>query len=206
VEQFLFYFFALVLVFAGAMVVTARNPVHSALFLVLAFVTSAGLWLLLDAEFLALVLVMVYVGAVLVLFLFVVMMVDVNLAPVREGFVRHLPVVILLMMVVAVEIWMVLRSGELGMATMSVPLHHAADYSNTAALGVLLYTDYVYPFEIAAVLLLVAIVAAIALTMRRRRGLKSIDPATAVAVDAGSRIRLVDLRDRGVSAESGEAP
>lgn len=195
-EQFLFYFFAVVLVFAGTMVVTARNPVHSALFLVLAFFTSAGLWLLLDAEFLALVLVMVYVGAVLVLFLFVVMMVDVNLAPVREGFVRHLPVVILLVVVVAIELWLVVGSGELGMATMSVPLHHPPDYSNTKALGVLIYTSFVYPFEIAAVLLLVAIVAAIALTMRRRRGLKAIDPAKAVAVEARGRVRLVDLRER----------
>jgi len=205
VEQFLFYLFALVLVFAGAMVITARNPVHSALFLVLAFFTSAGLWLLLDAEFLALVLVMVYVGAVLVLFLFVVMMVDVNQAPLREGFVRHLPVVVLLVIVVAIELGMVLSGDRLGMATMSVPLHQPADYSNTSALGVLVYTHYVYPFEIAAVLLLVAIVAAIALTMRRRRGLKSIDPGKAVAVEAGSRIRMVDLRDWSAAGESGEA-
>ncbi len=192
-EQFLFYLFAVVLVFAGTMVITARNPVHSALFLVLAFFSSAALWLLLEAEFLAIVLVLVYVGAVMVLFLFVVMMLDINLAPLREGFIRYLPVGALVAALVVIELVMVLGADSLGLEGMPEPARHAADYSNTKELGVLLYTTYVYPFEIASILLLVAIVAAIALTMRRRPGLKWVDPGKQVAVSPKGRIRVVKM-------------
>ena len=167
-EQVVFYFFAAVLVVAGALVITVRNPVHAALCLVLAFFTSAAIWLLLEAEFLAIALVLVYVGAVMVLFLFVVMMLDINLVPLREGFIRYLPVGIGIAVVVLVELVIVLGGDRLDM--LPVPEPHPAGYSNTRELGSVLYTVYVYPFEIAAVILLVAIVAAIALTLRRREG------------------------------------
>ncbi len=167
-EKFLFYVFAAVLLFAAVRVITVRNSVHAALFLVLAFFTSAALWLLLEAEFLAIVLVLVYVGAVMVLFLFVVMMLDINLSPLREGFVQYLPLGALIAGVIILEMGLVAYSRFF-----SSPQFHftpqPADYSNTKELGSVLYTVYVYPFEIAAVILLVAIVAAIALTMRKRR-------------------------------------
>jgi NADH-quinone oxidoreductase subunit J len=191
-ELVVFYFFAAVLVFAGLMVITARNPVHSALFLVLAFFTCSGLWLLLEAEFLAITLVLVYVGAVMVLFLFVVMMLDINLAPLREGFARYLPIGVLIAFVIAVQIAMVVGPDTLGPENVPIPERHAADYSNTEALGRVLYTKYVYPFEIAAVILLVAIIAAIALTMRRRQT-KAQNPSDQVAVRREDRVRIVKM-------------
>jgi NADH-quinone oxidoreductase subunit J len=189
-EKFLFYVFAAVLVFAAARVITVRNPVHAVLFLVLAFFNSAALWLLLEAEFLAIALVLVYVGAVMVLFLFVVMMLDINIAPLREGFARYLPVAVLVATIVAVEMGLVV--GGRYFADFEL-VRYSAEYSNTKQLGSVLYTVYVYPFEIAAVILLVAIVAAIALTMRRRPETKYQDPARQVAVDRRDRVRLVSM-------------
>ena len=190
-EQIVFYFFATVLVVAGALVITVRNPVHAALCLVLAFFTSAAIWLLLEAEFLAIALVLVYVGAVMVLFLFVVMMLDVNLVPLREGFIRYLPLGIGIAVVVLVELVIVLGGDRLGM--LPVPEPHAAGYSNTQELGAVLYTVYVYPFEIAAIILLVAIVAAIALTLRRREGRRGQRPEEQVQVRRADRVRLVSM-------------
>ena len=191
--QIVFYFLSAVLVGAAVMVITARNPVHAALFLVLAFFTSAGVWLLLEAEFLAIILVLVYVGAVMVLFLFVVMMLDINLAPLREGFIRYLPVGIAVAAIVVVELALVIGVSDFGLDSMPQPPAHAADYSNTKEMGELLYTVYVYPFELAAAILLVAIVAAIALTMRRRTGVKTQDPGRQVEVRREDRIRIVQM-------------
>ena len=191
--QLVFYFLAAVLVGAAVMVITARNPVHAALFLVLAFFTSAGIWLLLEAEFLAIILVLVYVGAVMVLFLFVVMMLDINLAPLREGFIRYLPVGIAVAAIVVVELALVIGVSDFGLDSIPQPPAHPAEYSNTREMGELLYTVYVYPFELAAAILLVAIVAAIALTMRRRTGVKTQDPSRQVEVRREDRIRIVRM-------------
>ncbi len=191
--QIVFYFLAAVLVGAAVMVITARNPVHAALFLVLAFFTSAGIWLLLEAEFLAIVLVLVYVGAVMVLFLFVVMMLDINLAPLREGFIRYLPVGAAVAAIVVVELALVIGVSDFDLESMPPPPAHPADYSNTRELGKLLYTVYVYPFELAGAILLVAIIAAIALTMRRRTDVKTQDPSRQVEVRRGDRIRIVRM-------------
>ena len=199
--QLVFYVLSAVLVGAAVMVITARNPVHAALFLVLAFFTSAGIWLLLEAEFLAIILVLVYVGAVMVLFLFVVMMLDINLAPLREGFIRYLPVGVAVAVIVVVELALVIGVSDFGLDSMPQPPAHPAEYSNTKELGALLYTVYVYPFELAAAILLVAIVAAIALTMRRRAGVKTQDPSRQVEVRREDRIRIVQM-----PAESRERP
>jgi NADH-quinone oxidoreductase subunit J len=193
VTKLLFYVFAIIVVAAALRVITARNPVHAVLSLVLAFVASSGLWLLLEAEFLAVVLVLVYVGAVMVLFLFVVMMLDINLAPLREGFIRYLPLGFLVSLLILVQLWMVVGPGSFGLDHMPKPPAMPADHSNTEALGVLLYTVYVYPFEIAAVILLVAIVAAIALTMRRREGARRQRPHEQVRVRREDRVRLVKM-------------
>lgn len=192
-QQLVFYFFAGVLVFAAAMVVTVRNPVKAALFLVLAFFTAACLWALLEAEFLAITLVLVYVGAVMVLFLFVVMMLDINLVPLREGFGEYLPLGGLVAVLLVLEMAVVLGPTRFGAAKWAIPAGHPAGYSNTAALGVVLYTDYAFPFEIAALILLVAIVAAIALTMRPRRQTKYQDPAQQVRVRRDERLRIVKM-------------
>ncbi|MCU0840616.1 MAG: NADH-quinone oxidoreductase subunit J [Thiobacillaceae bacterium] len=186
-----FYFFAAILLAAGVRVITARNPVHAALALVLAFFTAAGLWMLLEAEFLAITLVLVYVGAVMVLFLFVVMMLDINIERMRQGFWDYLPIAGLVAGLMVVEMVMVLGGERFGLVA---PEPKPADYSNTRELGLLLYTEYVYPFEIAAVILLVAIVAAIALTLRRRPGVKWMDPARQVKVTHEGRIRMVNLK------------
>jgi NADH-quinone oxidoreductase subunit J len=194
IVEILFYFFSLVLVGAAVGVITARNPVHCALFLVLAFFNSAVIWLLMEAEFLAIVLMLVYVGAVMVLFLFVVMMLDVNIAALREGFTRYAPLGILVAALVVVEIGSVVWVKSLGGASPEAAASVAVEgYSNTRALGELLYTRYLYPFELAAVLLLVAIVAAIALTMRHRVGMKAQDIAGQVAVRAKDRVRVVKM-------------
>jgi NADH-quinone oxidoreductase subunit J len=189
----LFYAFSLVLVAAALGVVVTRNPVHSALCLVLAFFTSAAIWLLIEAEFLAIVLILVYVGAVMVLFLFVVMMLDVNVEEVRRGFTRYAWLGWLVAFLVIAQIVGVVWFRGLGIdATVgAVPL--PADYSNTRELGSVLYTQYVYAFELAAMLLLVAIVAAITLTMRRRPGLKTQNIAAQVAVRREDRVRLVQV-------------
>jgi NADH-quinone oxidoreductase subunit J len=174
-------------------VITSRNPVHSALYLVLAFFTSAGLWLLIEAEFLAIVLVLVYVGAVMVLFLFVVMMLDINAEEIRKGFTRYAWLGWLTVLAVAFEIVGVVVVRRMGVDVTRVPVPVAADHSNTADLGAVLYTRYVYPFELAAVLLLVAIVAAIVLTMRKRKGLKLQDINAQVATQAQDRVRIIKM-------------
>ena len=191
-EKFLFYVFALILIFAAVRVITVRNTVHAALFLVLAFFTSAALWLLLEAEFLAITLVLVYVGAVMVLFLFVVMMLDINVDPVREGFIKYLPVGATVALLIVIEMGLVVGSGYFGADRYGL-VSRAADYSNTRELGSVLYTFYVYPLEIASAILLVAIIAAISLTMRRRAGVKSQDPGQQVRVSRDDRVRLVRM-------------
>ena len=188
-----FYFFAAVMVLAALRVITARNPVHSALFLVLAFFSAAGLWMLLEAEFLAIALVLVYVGAVMVLFLFVVMMLDINLDRLREGYWDYLVPALIVAGVMIAEMALVLGGRYFDLEGMPQPAPHAADYSNTREIGLLIYTDYVYPFEIAAVILLVAIVAAIALTLRHRKDTKYIDPALQIKVRRQDRVRLVSM-------------
>jgi NADH-quinone oxidoreductase subunit J len=195
--RFVFYVLAAILVYAAARVITVRNPVHAALHLVLAFFTCSGLWLLLEAEFLAIALVLVYVGAVMVLFLFVVMMLDINISPLREGFIRYLPVGLTVAVLIVLEMGLVVGAKYFGPQAVAIPVRHAVDYSNTRALGSVLYTDYVYPFEIAAVILLVAIIAAIALTMRRRPETKYQNPAAQVAVKRSDRVRLVKMRAEG---------
>ena len=192
-EPFVFYLFSAILLFAGMRVITARNPVHAALFLVLAFFTASGLWLLLEAEFLAITLVLVYVGAVMVLFLFVVMMLDINLEKLREGFWDYLPLAAIVSVLMVLEMVVILGGKHFGLKQMPAPVAHGPEYSNTKELGRLLYTEYVYPFEIAAVILLVAIVAAIALTMRRRKNTKYQNPAEQVRVKREDRVRLVSM-------------
>ncbi|MDZ7753753.1 MAG: NADH-quinone oxidoreductase subunit J [Gammaproteobacteria bacterium] len=189
----IFFVFAAMLVFAGVMVITVRNAVHSALFLVLAFFSSAAIWLLMEAEFLAIVLVLVYVGAVMVLFLFVVMMLDVNTARLKEGFIRYLPVGLLVAVLIAFQLIMVVGGERFGLEDYPKPVPKAADYSNTEALGAVLYTEYLLAFEVAAVILLVAIVAAISLTMRRRATVKHQKPEVQVAVRREDRIRIVSM-------------
>ena len=187
-----FYFLSTVLVLDGLRVITAKNPFHAALFLVLAFFSAAGLWLLLAAEFLAMLLVVVYVGAVMVLFLFVVMMLDVNIERMREGFWRYLPLGGLVAGLMVIEMWAVLQANYSSYADATVPAA-AANVSNTKELGRLVYTEYVYPFEIAAVILLVAIVAAIALTHRGGKKTKNTNPADQIAVRAADRMRVLQM-------------
>jgi NADH-quinone oxidoreductase subunit J len=190
-ETAVFYVFAAILLLAALRVITARNPVHAALFLVLAFFTASAIWLLLRAEFLAIALVLVYVGAVMVLFLFVVMMLDVNLERLREGFWQYLPLGAAVGALMAAEMVAVLAGRWFGLATPAREL--PANYSNTKELGRLLYTDYAYAFEIAAVILLVAIIAAIALTLRRRKDTRAQDPSEQVRVRPRQRVRLVSM-------------
>jgi NADH-quinone oxidoreductase subunit J len=189
----LFYIFATILVGAALGVIVSRNPVYAALWLVLCFVTSAVIWLLMEAEFLALVLVLVYVGAVMVLFLFVVMMLDIDLEQLRSGFTRFAWLGWIVAALVAVEIGGAALSHKFGLDVMRAAAPLPANYSNTTALGLLLYSRYVYPFEIAAMLLLVAIVTAISLTLRHRQGLKVQDVSRQVAVRAGERVRIVQM-------------
>jgi NADH-quinone oxidoreductase subunit J len=189
----LFYAFAAVLLVAALGVITSRNPVHSALFLVLAFVQSAFLWLLIEAEFLAITLVLVYVGAVMVLFLFVVMMLDVNVEELRKGYTRYLPLGVVVALIVVVEIVHVIWFRSQGLQFLTRPESFPADYSNTKELGAVLYTQHVYAFEIASVILLLAIVAAITLTMRKRPGLKVQDIVKQVAVRREDRVRIVKV-------------
>ena len=191
--QFAFYFFAIILIGAAARVVTVRNPVKAALYLVLAFFSAACIWITLEAEFLAIVLVLVYVGAVMVLFLFVVMMLDIDVARLREGFARYLPVGAVVAVVMVIELGVVLTSGRFDSASMPGPSGHGQDYSNTREVGLLLYTDYVYAFELAAILLLVAIVAAIVLTLRRRPTTLYQSPDRQVRVTKAERLRVVQM-------------
>ena len=190
---YLFYALAAILLVSGVLVITVRNPVHAALFLVLSFFTAAALWLLLYAEFLALTLIIVYVGAVMVLFLFVVMMLDINLDLLREGFWKHLPLAATVGILMALEMAFVLKSREFGLEGAPSPGAPPPGYSNTRALGQVLYTDYVFAFEIAAVILLVAIVSAIALTLRTRKETKYQDPGVQLAARKEDRLKIVKM-------------
>ena len=189
----LFYVFGAILVLAALGVITARNPVHCALFLVAAFLNSAVIWLLLQAEFLALTLVVVYVGAVMVLFLFVVMMLDINLERLRQGFWGNLwlggPIAVLMV----IEMVAVLSARSFGLDAMPEPAAPAAGYSNTKALGMAIYTDYVYPFELASVILLVALIAAVVLNLRQRRDNKQLNPGEQIAIQRKDRVRIVSM-------------
>ncbi|MEM9171349.1 MAG: NADH-quinone oxidoreductase subunit J [Pseudomonadota bacterium] len=189
----LFYAFSTVLIAAASGVVFSRNPVHAVMFLVLTFFNSAVLWLLLEAEFLAIVLVLVYVGAVMVLFLFVVMMLDVNAETLREGFTHYAPIGLLVALVMAIELGQVIWVRSFGIEKMTAAPALPENYSNTKELGAVMYTEYVYAFELASVILLLAIVAAITLTMRKRPGLKVQDIARQVSVRREDRVRLVDV-------------
>jgi NADH-quinone oxidoreductase subunit J len=205
-KTLLFYVFSTVTVLAALRVITARNPVHAALFLVLAFFNVAGLWMLLQAEFLALALIMVYVGAVMVLFLFVVMMLDINIERVRQGFWKNLPLGALVGGLMVGEMTVVLSGRYFGLA--NLPSHNLpANYSNTKELARVLYTDYAYPFEIASVILLVGIIAAVMLTLRRRKDTKTMLPSDQIAVKSKDRMRLVKMApevELPASASKGE--
>ncbi len=191
--QLYFWFLAVALIAASIGVITSRNPVFSALYLVLAFVTSSVLWILLEAEFLAIILVLVYVGAVMVLFLFVVMMLDINTEELRQGFTRFAPLGGVVATVVVIELITVFLVRNSGLPVLENPPPHPADYSNTKELGAVLYTEHVYAFELASFILLLAIVAAIVLTMRKRPGLKVQDISHQVRVRRDERVRLVSM-------------
>ena len=191
-KTFVFYFLSVILVFASLRVVTLRNPVHAALHLVVAFFSASGIWMLLQAEFLAIALVLVYVGAVMVLFLFVVMMLDINLDRLREGFWSYLPMGAILALLVVAEMGLVLYVRFSNVVENQVPQAEAG-YSNVMAVGRLIFTEYVYPFELASVILLVGIVAAAALTLREKRKTKSVKPEQQVFVKAKDRVRVVKM-------------
>jgi len=194
ITSIFFYIFAAVLLFAALKVITSRNPVHSALYLVLCFFQASAIWILLQAEFLAISLILVYVGAVMVLFLFVVMMLDINIEAVRQGFWSHFPLAASIGTLLALELASVLLGGfRLTQPPAATALPDGVQYSNTKDLGVVLYTEYLYPLEIAAVILLVAIVAAIALTLRERKDSKAQNPSDQVRVKAADRLRLVKM-------------
>ena len=191
-QAILFYLFGAVLVAAGLAVITVKNAVHAALFLVLAFFTAAGIWLLLYAEFLAITLILVYVGAVMVLFLFVVMMLDINFAKLREGFWRYLPVAATVAIVMMVEMALLLTHKSFGLANVTAAAP-AADVSNVKSLGRVIYTEYLLPFELASVVLLIAIIAAIALTLRTRKETKYQNMGEQVRVKASDRLKIVKV-------------
>jgi NADH-quinone oxidoreductase subunit J len=191
-KTFVFYFLSAILVFASLRVVTSRNPVHAALFLVLAFFTASGVWMLLQAEFLAISLVLVYVGAVMVLFLFVVMMLDINIDRLREGFWSYLPLGSIIALLMVAEMSLVLGGNYFDLFEKSVSQTAASD-SNVKAIGRLMFTDYVYPFELASVVLLVGIVAAIALTYRGKKENKAVSPSQQVFVKAKDRLRVLQM-------------
>ena len=198
-EKLVFYLLSAILVFAAGMVVSVRNAVRAVLFLVLAFFTCAGLWLILEAEFLAIALVLVYVGAVMVLWLFVVMMLDVDRAELREGFGSHLPLGLAVTLLIVFEMVLVYGTGQLDTALARPPLPDAAGVSNVQAIAAVLYTEYAYPFEIAAVILLIGMVAAIGLTFRGVRASKYVPPSAQVHITPRGRMQLLDLPrgDRG---------
>jgi NADH-quinone oxidoreductase subunit J len=209
VKTGLFYVFSLVLLFAAFRVITARNPVHAALFLVLSFFQAAMIWMLLEAEFLSITLVLVYVGAVMVLFLFVVMMMDINMDNVRQGFWRHFPLAALVGVLIAVEMTAVLLGNFRVSSDPAVSIEvgqNAIATSNTKELGILLYTEYVYPLQIAAAILLVAMIAAIALTLRRRKDNKSINPADQVRVKSRDRLTVVQMPVTKVALDASQTP
>ena len=200
ITDFLFFAFAGVVVASALGVVASKNPVHSVLFLVLTFFSCSAIWLMLEAEFLAITLVLVYVGAVMVLFLFVVMMLDINIVKMREGFVSYLPVGgLFALLMLAVMVWVVGPVGPdvMGIDSLDKAVKHPADYSNTEALGEILYTDYVLAFEIAAVILLVAIIAAISLTLRKRPKTKYQTPGNQIKVKRDDRLKIIKMDAEG---------
>ncbi len=203
VHAILFYTFAAVLLFSGLRVITARNPVHAALFLVLAFVTASGIWILLYAEFLALTLILVYVGAVMVLFLFVVMMLDINFDKLREGFWQHLPVAATVAVLMVAQMGLLLWA-KMGFSRVVSQGGPPPGYSNTRELGRVLYTDYLLPFELAAVVLLIAMIAAIALAHRGKRAVKTQDVGAQVRVKAADRLKIVKMDAEKPAAGSEE--
>src|SRR3970282_1809364 len=192
-QEFVFYFLSAVLIVSAVAIITARNPVHAVLCMVLCFFTTAGLWLLLQAEFRGIVLVRVSVGAVMVLFLFVVMMLDINVARLRAGFWSYLPLGAFVALLLVAEMVIVLGGGSAWFYDAPSPPPLAAGYSDPKELGRVVYTEYVYPFEIAGVILLVAIVAAIALTLRGRKPSKYIDPVKQINVRRKDRVRIVSM-------------
>jgi NADH-quinone oxidoreductase subunit J len=198
----LFLIFAGILLLAALRVITARNPVHAVLFLVLAFFSAASLWILLQAEFLAIALVLVYVGAVMVLFLFVVMMLDINVDRLREGFWRHFPLAAAVGVVIALQLWLVLSHG--GWQFLREPRPGMPKGANIEVLGVLTFTDYIYPLQIAGVILLVAIIAAIALTLRRRKDSKYQKPGDQIRVKRSERVRMVSMAADQDARQSGK--
>ncbi|TDJ22126.1 MAG: NADH-quinone oxidoreductase subunit J [Gammaproteobacteria bacterium] len=192
-EAIIFYVFAFMTITTATVVVTVRNPINAALFLVLTFFTSAVIWMTLEAEFLAIILVLVYVGAVMVLFLFVVMMLDINIAQMREGFSRILPLGIVFAVIMLLLMWSVVTDDIFSIESIATPVPKGADFSNTKALGAVLYTEYVFAFEIAAVILLVALVAALSLTMRKRPRTKYQNPSDQIKVRKADRLRIVKM-------------
>ncbi|HMN22013.1 MAG TPA: NADH-quinone oxidoreductase subunit J [Ottowia sp.] len=211
VQTGFFYLFSLVMLFAAFRVITARNPVHAVLYLMLAFSQAAGVWLLLKAEFLAIVLVLVYLGAVMVLFLFVVMMLDIHIERLRQGFWRHFPLALAMGALISLEMALVLFGGFRVDSAPEMPetvarmAGQVAQYSNTKELGVLMFTEYLYPIEIAAVILLVAMVSAIALTLRQRKDNKAIDASLQVRVRPQDRLQIVQLAPTRAAAAPAEA-
>lgn len=199
--EIVFYAFSTLMVVAALGVVSAKNPVHSALFLVLTFFATSAIWLLLEAEFLAITLILVYVGAVMVLFLFVVMMLDINITRMREGVMRYAPFGVAIAILLIVQMILVVGPEHFGFQVFAAPVPHGADYSNTKELGRILYTDYVYAFELAAVILLVAIVAAISLTMRRRPNTRYQSPGKQVQVLKEDRLRIVKMKSETMHSE-----
>lgn len=205
IEQTVFYIFSALLLLSAGLMITVRNPVFAALFLILSFFSTSAIWLLLEAEFLAITLVVVYVGAVMVLFMFVVMMLDINLSALREGFARYLPIGGMVAISMALSMVLVINAGEFGLASDAVQ-RHGADYSNTKELGVALYTHYLYPFEIAGAILLVAIIAAIALTMRGPRSSKAQKPGEQVIVKSTDRLRIIKMKSERADSEPEKDP
>ena len=203
-QTLFFYGFATILVIAALRVITAKNPVHAALFLVLAFFTAAGIWMLLKAEFLAIALVLVYVGAVMVLFLFVVMMLDLDMSHLRNQFKQHMPVALLVGAVIVAEMTIVLVRGFIGTVVPVAPLDSSAEANNTLSLGKLIYGDYVFAFEIAGVILLVAIVAAVALTLRRRKDNKTQDIPAQIRTRREDRVRIVSMAAETENRQNGK--
>jgi NADH-quinone oxidoreductase subunit J len=195
ITELIFYAFSLMMLASAVAVISVRNPVYAALFLVLTFFSAACIWLLLEVEFLAIILILVYVGAVMVLFLFVVMMLDINLEPLREGFIRYLPVGIAVAVIMAAELLMVLWSrSQFSAAAYPVPAPNPEDYSNTREVGLWLYTNYLLAFEVAGIVLLVAIIAAVALTHRKRSGIRTQEPSQQVRVRKDERLRVVKMK------------
>ena len=198
-----FYSFAAVLVLSALKVITAKNPVHAALFLVLAFFNAAGIWMLLEAEFLSIALILVYVGAVMVLFLFVVMMLDLDIAHLRNQFKQFIPVASLVGAVIVAEMTLVLVRGFIG-TVKPLPKTTPEGESNSMSLGKMIYGDYVFNFEIAGIILLVAIVAAVALTLRRRKDHKTQDIAAQIRVNPADRVRIVSMESENENRQTGK--